>query len=112
MIPRSRPVLNEADIAARAQVLLATGRRRDAPAFRERVPSLLPGSRFLLYDLAQTEACLAGRPIPALPADEHPEDLLTGKEAAAIPGITPSTVQAYATQGHLSPGTTLYGARL
>ncbi|WP_328484883.1 helix-turn-helix domain-containing protein [Streptomyces zaomyceticus] len=112
MIPRSRPVINEADIAARARVPLATWRRRDAPAFRERVPSLLPGSRFLLYDLAQTEAYLAGRPIPALPDGEHPEDLLTDKEAAAILGITPSTVQAYATQGHLSRGTTLYGARL
>ncbi|MFH9698593.1 helix-turn-helix domain-containing protein [Streptomyces roseolus] len=112
MIPRGRPVLNEADIAARVGVPIATWRRRDAPVFREHVPSLLPDSRFLLYDLAQTEAYLAGQPIPDLPVDEHPDDLLTAKEAAAILGINQSTVQAYATQGHLSPGTTRYGARL
>ncbi|MEU2549922.1 helix-turn-helix domain-containing protein [Streptomyces roseolus] len=112
MIPRSRPVINEADIAALAGVPLATWRRRDAPVFRARVASLLPDSRFLLYDRAQAEAYLAGKPIPALPAGEHPTDLLTAKETADLLGITPSTVQAYATQGHLSPGTTLYGARL
>ncbi|MFI8254988.1 helix-turn-helix domain-containing protein [Streptomyces filamentosus] len=112
MIPRSRPVINEADIAALAGVPLATWRHRDAPAFRAHVPSLLPGSRFLLYDRAQAEAHLAGEPIPDLPTGEHPTDLLTAKETADILGITPSTVQAYATQGHLSPGTTLYGARL
>ncbi|MFC8495059.1 DNA-binding protein [Streptomyces sp. NPDC057235] len=112
MIPRGRPVINEADIAARAGVPLATWRRRDAPAFRERVPSLLPDSRSLLYDLAQTEAYLKGRPIPELPEGEHPEDLLTGKETAAVLGISTGTVRAYASQGYLSPGTTHYGTRL
>ncbi|MFE3121870.1 helix-turn-helix domain-containing protein [Streptomyces hydrogenans] len=112
MIPRSRTVINEADIAALAGVPLATWRRRDAPAFRAHVPTLLPDSRFLLYDRAQTEAYLASKPIPDLPTGEHPTDLLTAKETADILGITPSTVQAYATQGYLSPGTTLYGARL
>ncbi|OKJ52532.1 helix-turn-helix domain-containing protein [Streptomyces sp. CB02261] len=112
MIPRNRPVINEADIAARAGVPLPTWNRRDAPAFRERVPSLLPDSRHRLYDLEQAEAYLAGRPIPPLPEGEHPEDLLTAKETAAVLGITPSTVQAYATQGHLSPGTTRYSTRL
>ncbi|MFI1660483.1 hypothetical protein ACH4ZU_37085 [Streptomyces sp. NPDC020472] len=112
MIPHSRPVINETDIAARAGVPLATWRRRDTPAFREHILSLLPGSRFLLYDLAQTEAYLAGRPVPPLPSDEHPDDLLTGKETADLISIAPSTVQAYATQGHLSRGTTRYGARL
>lgn len=112
MIPRSRPVLNETDIARRAGVSLATWRRQHAAAFRERVPDLLPDSRHLLYDLAQTDAYLAGRPIPELPADEHPEDLLTANDVAAILGISTSTVRAYAAQGYLSPGTTVYGARL
>ncbi|MGW9448591.1 helix-turn-helix domain-containing protein [Streptomyces sp. NPDC055632] len=112
MIPRGRPVINEADIAARAGVPPATWRRRDAPAFRKRVPSLLPDSRSLLYDLAQAEAYLKGRPIPDLPGGEHPEDLLTDKETAAVLGISSGTVRAYATQGHLSPGTTRYSARL
>ncbi|MET9931954.1 MULTISPECIES: DNA-binding protein [unclassified Streptomyces] len=112
MIPRGRPVINEADIAARAGVPLATWRRRDAPAFRERVTSLLPDSRSLLYDLAQAEAYLNGRPIPELPSGEHSEDLLTDKETAAVLGISTGTVRAYATQGYLSPGTTRYGTRL
>ncbi|MER5312987.1 helix-turn-helix domain-containing protein, partial [Streptomyces sp. NPDC002773] len=112
MIPRGRPVLNEPDIAARAGVSLATWRRRHAAAFRERVPDLLPESRYLLYDLAQTDAYLAGRPIPELPTGEHPDDLLTVDDAAAILGINTSTIRAYASQGHLSPGVTLYGARL
>ncbi|MFD4482141.1 helix-turn-helix domain-containing protein [Streptomyces sp. NPDC058471] len=112
MIPRSRPVINEADIARQAGVPLATWHRRDAPAFRSHVPSLLPHSRTLLYDLAQTQAYLTGKPIPPLPTGEHPDDLLTAKEAAAILNITPSTVQAYAVQGHLPPGTTRYGTRL
>ncbi|MFD3537044.1 helix-turn-helix domain-containing protein [Streptomyces sp. NPDC058664] len=76
------------------------------------VPARPRASRFLLYDLAQTDAYLEGRPIPPLPDGEHPDDLLTAKDVAAILGITPSTVQAYATQGYLSPGTTRYGARL
>ncbi|MGW6569805.1 DNA-binding protein [Streptomyces sp. NPDC054975] len=111
MIPRGRPVINEADIARRAGVPLPTWRRRDAPAFRERVPSLLPESRHLLYDLAQTEAYLAGKPVPALPAGEHPDDLLIAEEAAAILGIAPTTLRAYAAQGYLSPGITIHGSR-
>ncbi|MDK0517494.1 DNA-binding protein [Streptomyces sp. ML-6] len=112
MIPRNRPVINEADVARRIGVPLATWRRRDAPGFRSRVPSLLPESRYLVYDLAQAEAYIDGKPIPALPQDEHPEDLLTADEAAAVLGINPGTVRAYAVQGYLSAGTTVYGARL
>ncbi|MFF2308510.1 helix-turn-helix domain-containing protein [Streptomyces sp. NPDC058128] len=112
MIPRGRPVLNETDVARRAGVSLATWRRRHAAAFREDVPDLLPGSRYLLYDLAQTDAYLEGRPLPELPDGEHPDDLLTAEDVAAVLGINTSTVRAYATQGHLSPGTTRYGARL
>lgn len=112
MIPRGRPVLNETDVARRAGVSLATWRRRHAAAFREHVPDLLPDSRSLLYDLAQTDAYLEGRPLPDLPDSEHPDDLLTAEDVAAILGITTSTVRAYATQGHLSPGTTRYGTRL
>ncbi|MFI9748260.1 helix-turn-helix domain-containing protein [Streptomyces sp. NPDC052494] len=112
MIPRNRPVLNESDIACRAGVSLAAWRRRHAPAFRERVPDLLPDSRYLLYDLAQTDAYLAGQPIPELPAGEHSDDLLTVDDVATILDISPSTVRAYATQGYLSPGITIHGARL
>lgn len=112
MIPRSRPVTNEADIAQHAGVPIATWRRRDAPAFRQAVPNLLPHSRILIYDLAQAHAYIAGRRIPALPTDEHPDDLLNDEEAAALLGITPSTVRAYATQGYIARGQTVYSVRV
>lgn len=112
MIPHSRPVINEADIAQQAGVPIATWRRRDAPAFRQHVPTLFPDSRVLVYDLAQAQAHLDGRPIPALPTREHPDDLLNDEEAAALLDVAASTVRAYATQGYLPPGTTVYSLRL
>jgi len=112
VIPRNRPVINEADIAQQAGVPFATWRRRDAPAFRQRVKGLFPHSRILIYDLAQARAYLAGTPLPELPAAEHPDDLLNDEEAAALLGVTASTVRAYATQGYLSPGKTLYSVRV
>ncbi|MGW0703816.1 helix-turn-helix domain-containing protein [Streptomyces sp. NPDC002867] len=112
MIPRNRPVINESDIAQQAGVPIATWRRRDAPAFRQRVPALFPNSRTLIYDLAQARAYLAGRPIPALPTGEHPDDLLNDEEAAALLGVAASTVRAYASQGYLPAGTTVYSLRV
>ncbi|NMI63176.1 DNA-binding protein [Streptomyces sp. RLA2-12] len=112
MIPRNRPVINEADIAQQAGVPVATWRRRDAPAFRQRVASLFPGSRILIYDLAQARAYLAGTPIPVLPAGEHPDDLLNDEETAAILDVTASTVRGYATRGYLSAGRTVYSIRV
>ncbi|MFE1409018.1 DNA-binding protein [Streptomyces sp. NPDC058770] len=112
MIPRNRPVINEADIAARAGVPVATWRRRDAPAFRQHVPNLLSGGRLVLYNLAQAEAYLAGKPVPALKTEPHPKDRLNATEAADILGIESSTVHAYAVQGYLSRGETVYGTRV
>ncbi|MET9675966.1 DNA-binding protein [Streptomyces sp. NPDC006482] len=112
MIPHNRPVINEADVARRLGVPLATWRRRDAPDFRNHVPTLLPDSRSLVYDQAQSEAYIAGKPIPPLPAGEHPDDLLTDKEVTSVLGINTGTVRAYASQDYLSGGTTVYGTRL
>lgn len=111
MIPRNRPVINERDIALQAGVPLATWRRRDAPRFREHVPALFD-SRVRIYDHAQALAHLKGRPIPELPAGPHPDDLLNDEEAAEALGVSPSTVRAYATQGYLPAGTTVYSLRL
>ncbi|MFJ8871200.1 hypothetical protein ACIRD6_36285 [Streptomyces sp. NPDC102473] len=105
-------MINESDIARQAGVPIATWRRRDAPAFRQHVPALSPDSRFLVYDLAQTQAHLEGRPLPDLPPGEHPNDLLNHEEAAALLGAAPSTVHAYATQGYLPAGTTVYSLRV
>lgn len=119
MIPRSRPVINEADIAARARVPLATWRRRAAPAFRERVPSLLPGSRFLLYDLAQTEAYLAGRLDPRTARRRTPRGPPHRQGGRRHPPHHPlhrpglRRLRPTSPPGTtLSPSTTLYGARL
>lgn len=112
MIPHSRPVINEADLARQAGVPIATWRRRDAPAFRRHVASLFPHSRNLIYDLAQAQAHLNGLPIPPLPAGEHPDDLLNDEETATLLGVAAATVRAYATQGYLSAGTTVYSVRV
>ncbi|MFD8621710.1 DNA-binding protein [Streptomyces sp. NPDC059513] len=111
MIPHGRPVINERDIAQKAGVPLPTWRRRDAPAFRHRVPALFD-SRVLVYDQAQAHAYLNGQPIPPLPTSPHPDDLLNDQEAAALLEVTPGTVRAYASQDYLPRGTTVYSLRL
>ncbi|MFE9484514.1 DNA-binding protein [Streptomyces spororaveus] len=67
--------------------------------------------RPLIYDAAQVDAHLAGEPLPALPADPHPDDLLTDAEAGAIAGITASTVRADAVTGLIDRGTERHGRR-
>ncbi len=111
MIPHGRPVINERDIAKQARVPIATWRRQTAPDFRKHVPALF-NSRILIYDQAQAQAHLRGRPIPELPTEPHPEDLLNDEEASALLGVTPGTVRAYASQGYLPAGTSVYSLRL
>ncbi|MGW1765020.1 DNA-binding protein [Streptomyces sp. NPDC002073] len=111
MIPRNRPVINEMDIAQQAGTPIATWRRRDAPAFRQHVASLFTG-RILIYDRAQALAYLTGKPVPALPAGEHPDDLLNDEEVGALLQVEPGTVRSYAARGYLSPGTTVYSVRV
>ncbi|WP_331762042.1 DNA-binding protein [Streptomyces anulatus] len=111
MIPRNRPVINERDIAQQAGVPINTWRRQVAPSLREKVPALFD-NRVRIYDQAQVQAHLSGRPIPELPDHPHPDDLLDDEESAALLGVTPGTVRAYATQGYLPAGTTVYSLRL
>lgn len=111
MIPRNRPVINERDIATKAGMPINTWRRQVAPGLREHVPALFD-SRIRIYDRAQVQAHLDGRPLPDLPDLPHPDDLLDDKEAAALLGVTPGTVRAYATQGYIPAGTTVYSLRL
>lgn len=104
MIRHGRKVITPAQIAARAGVPLRTWRRRDLPQFMQRVPNLNEDGRYQLYDLKQTLAYLDGKPIPALPKGEHPEDLLTDPESAAVLGVEPQTIKDYRSKGYL-PGT-------
>ena len=111
MIRHGRPTITEAEIAHRVGTPIATWRRRDAPAFRAAVPNLLAG-RFFRYDEAQADAYLAGQPIPALPDDPQPDDLLTDVEVGEILGIPNSSVRSLAGRGYLAKGERLDGARV
>ncbi|MFJ5026098.1 hypothetical protein [Streptomyces goshikiensis] len=124
MIPRGRPALTEADIAAERKVMLKTWQRNEGADLRERVPLVNEGGRLRLYDEEQVRAFLAGSPWPpgagggkteaALgtdadskwppavpPGEEHPDDLLTDQEAAAVLETRASTVRDYGTGGYL-----------
>ncbi|MEV0990930.1 helix-turn-helix domain-containing protein [Streptomyces sp. NPDC049949] len=124
MIPRGRPALTEADIAAEKEVNLKTWQRNEGAHLRDRVPLVNEGGRLRLYDEEQIRAFLAGSPWPAEsgrgsgkavtstdaegmwppavpPGEEHPDDLLTDQEAAAVLETRASTVRDYGTAGYL-----------
>ncbi|MFD8147383.1 DNA-binding protein [Streptomyces sp. NPDC059708] len=111
MIPHGRPALTLDDVAVRAGVSPSTWRRQHHAAFTAAVQPLPGSARPLLYDAAQTEAHLAGKPIPALPDAPHHGDLLTDAEVAAITGLSASTVRADAANGLLDPGIEQHGRR-
>ncbi|MEU6332836.1 hypothetical protein ABZ851_37165 [Streptomyces sp. NPDC047049] len=121
VIPRGRPTLTLPQVADRFGVSLSTFKRKYRAAFTAAVAPvdkpLKPGGprpQPYQYDEAQVDAYLtalraadmdtakaAREPLPELPAGEHPDDLLTDKEAAALLGVDPSTVRAYAVTGYL-----------
>ncbi|MFJ3519802.1 helix-turn-helix domain-containing protein [Streptomyces sp. NPDC090131] len=124
MIPRGRPALTEADIAAERKVVLKTWQRNEGADLRDRVPLVNDGGRPRLYDEEQVRAFLAGSSWPpesgrggakavtgtdgggmwppaVPPGEEHPDDLLTDQEAAAVLGTRASTVRDYGTGGYL-----------
>ncbi|MGW6876186.1 hypothetical protein [Streptomyces xanthophaeus] len=122
MIPRGRPTLTEADIAAEKEVNLKTWQRNEGESLRARVPLVNSGGRLRLYDEEQVRAYLAGAvwppeqedqgvtagaddggswPPAVPPGEEHPDDLLTDQEAAAVLETRASTVRDYGTGGYL-----------
>ncbi|MEU4955202.1 hypothetical protein [Streptomyces lavendulae] len=124
MIPRGRPALTEADIAAERKVVLKTWQRNEGADLRARVPLVNEGGRLRLYDEEQVRAFLSGSSWPpgsgrgeaegaantdgvsmwppaVPPGEEHPDDLLTDQEAAAVLETRPSTVRDYGTGGYL-----------
>lgn len=113
MIPHGRPVTTEDAIAAARGLTLTTWRRREGADFRARVPVVNPGERLRLYDAAQADAFIEGRPIPATQplAEPHPEDLLSDRETGDIIGVSAATVRDYAAKGYLERGTELHGRR-
>ncbi|MFD8956326.1 DNA-binding protein [Streptomyces caelestis] len=111
MIPHGRPALDIDSVAQRAGVSRSTFERHRAAAFRAAVTPLPGSKRPLLYDAAQVDAHLSGKPVPALPTEPDPSDLLTDAEAGAIAGVTASTIRSDAATGLIAPGRELYGRR-
>ncbi|WP_331756622.1 DNA-binding protein [Streptomyces sp. NBC_01568] len=113
MIPHGRPVTTEDAIATARGLTLTTWRRREGADFRARVSVVNPGERLRLYDAAQADAFIEGRPIPATQplAEPHPEDLLSDSEAGDVIGVSAATVRDYAAKGYLDRGIELHGRR-
>ncbi|MFH8439329.1 DUF6292 family protein [Streptomyces sp. NPDC018007] len=64
-----------------------------APGFPAPVSS--QGARTQLYDGAQVDAYLQGKPVPPLPAGEDDTDLLDRRECAELLGVTPNSWTSY-----------------
>ncbi|MHC3394769.1 DNA-binding protein [Streptomyces lavendulocolor] len=111
MIPHGRPTLDKDGVAERAGVSPSTWQRRHHAAFAAAVKPLPGSARPLIYDAAQVEAHLKGTPVPALPKDPHPTDLLTDAEAGAVAGLSASTIRADAATGHMDAGVERHGRR-
>lgn len=96
MIRAGRRAVTLADLARKKGVSLGTyknaghHRKSGHPA-----PISSPGSRPVLWDDAQTTAYYAGEPIPPLPAQDSPDDLLDRYEAAALAGVAVGTWDRY-----------------
>lgn len=111
MIPHGRPTFDTRGVAERAGVSPMTWRRRHHQAFTAVVHSLPGSARPIVYDVAQVDAWLAGKPLPPLPTDPHPDDLLTDAEAGAVAGLSASTIRADAVTGLMPPGEERHGRR-
>ncbi|MFF3466941.1 DNA-binding protein [Streptomyces sp. NPDC002619] len=114
MIPQGREVRSEAEVAEAMGVPLHSWRRKVRDGFEEQVTRVnADEGRIRLYDAEQVTAYVGGRPIPPLPTVgvEHPDDLLTDREAGALLWVDASTVRSYAVTGYLPRGVELHGRR-
>ena len=116
MIPHGRPVVDTAEVIRRSGMPPASWRRNERASFQARVKPLnrygttqaaddAPEEeppRYPVYDEAQVTAYHRGEPLPTLPAEPHPDDLLDAEEAAEILGIDAATVYQYGKDGILN----------
>ncbi|WP_433358645.1 hypothetical protein [Streptosporangium sp. CA-115845] len=70
------------------------------------LPAPISATRKKLWDRDQAVAHAAGKPIPALPAEDNPNDLLEAQEAAALWGITPKRWLKNVAEDYAPPATT------
>lgn len=110
MIPRGRPVLDAAAVAALRGMAKATfENRRRLGLDNDFPPPINSGARRLLWDQAQINAHLAGGPVPQLPTGEHPQDLLSAPEAAEYLGIQYGTLRRYIHENRMPQPADVYG---
>ncbi|MFE3526916.1 hypothetical protein ACFXOD_36120 [Streptomyces sp. NPDC059161] len=95
----------------RTRELLARDMGMAMGTFRNRKPYTQPGfprpvssegARVMLWDGGQTDAYLAGEPVPELPEPGGDGDLLDRQEAAAELGVAPRTWDGYKTDPRIA----------
>ncbi|MET8772043.1 hypothetical protein [Streptomyces sp. NPDC004658] len=96
VIRAGRSVYTLADLAALEGRALGTYRnRRMHRRAGHPAPVSSAAARVLLYDVEQVDAWRAGLPVPPLPIEDAPGDLLDTPEAAALAGVTARSWETY-----------------
>ncbi|MFE2267145.1 helix-turn-helix transcriptional regulator [Streptomyces griseosporeus] len=101
---RAHLVLTLADLAAAAgktPKTFSNQKLHERPGHPAPINS--PRARVRLWDGEQVDAYAAGLPIPPLPAQENPDDLLDRNEAAELAGVAPRTWDRYANLPGMRP---------
>lgn len=93
MIRRGRPVLDLRGLAAVHGLSVRTARHRSVwMQVGHPAPVQAKAGRWPpLWDAQQVQSFVLGDPVPALPDQPHPEDLLNSREAAAYVGQKPAS---------------------
>lgn len=93
MIPRARPVLDASGLAAVHGLSVRTARHRGIwlQAGHPAPVQAKAGRWPPLWDAQQVQSFVRGDPVPELPQQPHPEDLLNSREAAAYVGQKPAS---------------------
>lgn len=113
MIRNGRPVLDRFEVG-QVHGLTPAQATRQRPWAEPGHPAPVnqPGGRKgALWDAAQVRAHVAGEPIPPLPDEDAPDDLLDADEVGERAGIATKTVLRYIPLGTIipAPDTTIHG---
>lgn len=105
MIRAGRTVIDRNGVAALHGLSAAQAARRRPWADRGHpAPVNAPGGRRGgLWDEEQVRAFVAGEPIPELPTEDRPADLLDSAEAASLTGVEAVTWVRYVERGGMVP---------
>ncbi|GGL48167.1 hypothetical protein [Planomonospora parontospora] len=89
MIRAGRTAVDAADLAKLHGITSVVTARKKGLYSDPTLPAPISATRKRLWDRDQAAAHAAGEPIPELPAEDDPDDLLEAQEAAALWEITP-----------------------